>query len=220
MVRLVLAVLLALTLCSPSFAKVTGEYLESRTCDVYTGPCFANGEMTVCGREAVMAWKIDNGSFDGVNLAGLQVAAAITANDTLGLGGTFKVAPHPIKGIVYVDEKATSVQQAALVGFVKSATAALKFEVLKVQAVPMSFTADHVTGKGKFRAGEVALIETRGMEKGDCICSNEQVFYPPLVKVENSQPAFTTKTSFSGAGLNSKWQLVNRRSGFMATFTH
>ena len=38
---------------------VAGQYIEARTCDVWTGPCFANGEMNVKGRQAVVAWKVD-----------------------------------------------------------------------------------------------------------------------------------------------------------------
>ena len=37
-------------------ADVTGQYLESRTCDVWTGPCFANAEMNLGGKTALLAW--------------------------------------------------------------------------------------------------------------------------------------------------------------------
>jgi hypothetical protein len=46
-------------------AEISGEYLEARTCDVYTGPCFANGEVGIAGKEAVMAWKVDEGKWAG-----------------------------------------------------------------------------------------------------------------------------------------------------------
>ena len=52
-------------------AEITGEYLEARTCDVYTGPCFANAEMELAGKEALLAWKVDQGSWKGVSLDGL-----------------------------------------------------------------------------------------------------------------------------------------------------
>ena len=42
--------------------NVRGEYLEARTADVYTGPCFANGEVGQTGRLAVMGWHIRQGS--------------------------------------------------------------------------------------------------------------------------------------------------------------
>ena len=41
--------------------SVRGEYVEARTADVYTGPCFANAEVGLTGDLAVMGWKIDKG---------------------------------------------------------------------------------------------------------------------------------------------------------------
>ena len=40
---------------------VVGQYLEARTCDVWTGPCFANGEINLRGEHAVMAWAVQRG---------------------------------------------------------------------------------------------------------------------------------------------------------------
>jgi hypothetical protein len=54
-----------------ALAGVRGDYLESRTCDVYTGPCFANGEVGISGREAVLAWRLESGSWEGVDVTGL-----------------------------------------------------------------------------------------------------------------------------------------------------
>ena len=51
-------------LAMPTSAQVTGIYLESRTADVYTGPCFANGEVNLTGYEAVLAWRIEKGSWN------------------------------------------------------------------------------------------------------------------------------------------------------------
>jgi len=43
-------------------ATIVGDYLEARTADVYTGPCFANGEMSLDGEEAMMAWRVRRGA--------------------------------------------------------------------------------------------------------------------------------------------------------------
>src|SRR5579872_3097498 len=86
-------------------SEISGEYLEARTCDVYTGPCFANGEVGIAGREAVMAWKVDEGKWAGEELSGLGVALIIKANDTLGFGGSFYVKPDRIVSVIVVDEQ-------------------------------------------------------------------------------------------------------------------
>ena len=56
--------------------NVKGDYLEVRSCDVYTGPCFANAEMNLSGKDGLMVWSLKEGSWNGANLAGLSVAAA------------------------------------------------------------------------------------------------------------------------------------------------
>src|SRR5262249_45466744 len=71
--RTSLFVLAILALTSLCFAAETvpstgihGNYIEARTADVYTGPCFANGEAEEVGREAVFGWQIKGGSYKGV----------------------------------------------------------------------------------------------------------------------------------------------------------
>ena len=51
--------LLALSLClSAAAQQIRGDYLETRSADVYTGQCFANGEVNLVGNEAILAWQI------------------------------------------------------------------------------------------------------------------------------------------------------------------
>src|SRR5579872_1796184 len=200
-------------------SEISGEYLEARTCDVYTGPCFANGEVGISGKEAVMAWKIEDGSWAGQDLAGLGVALIIKANDTLGFGGTFHVNPDKISAVIVVDENAGAEQKQALVQFVKeNAPTLMTADLLKIETAPITLTNDHLSGKGIFSAGKLAKIETRALAKGDCVCSNESVIYPPLCKVDNAHAAYTLNMTFAGKGLDRTWTSVNKRSAFMATF--
>src|SRR6266568_4671645 len=78
---LFLAVVLAVV---PAKAAIQGDYVEVRSADVYTGPCFANSEVDLEGKQAILTWKIRNGSWNGVNLDGLSVVAVVQANATLG----------------------------------------------------------------------------------------------------------------------------------------
>ena len=89
---------------------ITGQYLEARTCDIWTGPCFANAEMYQNGNHAVIGWKIEKGTFSDVNLDGLSIVAVISATDTLGLDQT-----GPAKAVLIVDKKADESQKEALV---------------------------------------------------------------------------------------------------------
>ncbi len=199
--------------------EISGEYIEARTCDVYTGPCFANGEVGNSGKEAVLAWMIDEGSWRGEDLSGLGVALVITANDTLGFGGSFLTNPDKIDAVVLLDDRASESQQKALQAFAEDSAKHLTKSIVAVKSVPLSLTNDHISGKGVFRAGDFAKIETRKLSKRDCVCSNETVFYPPLTTVQNSHPAYTLALSFQGEELGRRWTTINRRSAFLATFS-
>jgi hypothetical protein len=215
-----LAVLAALLLVSSTAtaAKISGEYLEARTCNVYTGPCFANAEMDLAGKEALMAWKIDKGSWNNVSLKGLTAALIVNAQGTLGYDGVFPMKAGKIKSVILVDAKATPEQKKALIAFVKDSAKKLTVDVRKIQSVPMSLTNNHLDGKGVFTAGKLAKIETRKIRKSDCVCSNEIIYYRPLTKVKNSSPAYTKTMSYQGAGLSNKWTTHHMRSAFLATF--
>jgi len=65
-----------------SAAGIRGDYVEARTADVFTGPCFSNAEVFIHGNHAVMAWKVTEGSWKGVDLRGLCVAAAVDGTTT------------------------------------------------------------------------------------------------------------------------------------------
>lgn len=195
-----------------------GDYLETRTCDVYTGPCFANGQVGLCGRDAILAWSIDNGSYNGVDLAGRKVILVVRAADTLGFGGGVVIHPYPIKSVALVDDSATDAQCEALVAFAKEQAGKVAGSVVRVQSVAIEMSVDHIDMVGKLRAGDIVDVETRKLAKGDCVCTNEQVFYPPLVAIENSEPAYTVRGSFKGRGLGTQWEAPSTRGSFLGTF--
>ena len=120
MKKLFMAVLVGFTLSLSGMAKeatVTGDYVEVRTADVYAGPCFANAEVNLDGQEALLAWRVREGSWQGVSLDGLSVVAVVKANATLG--DPF-ADPHPARSILVVDERATPKQQDALTSLARS----------------------------------------------------------------------------------------------------
>ena len=209
-----------LMLCSSllSAAEIRGQYLESRTCDIYTGPCFANAEMTLAGKEAVLAWKVEEGSWAGAELAGLSVALVVKANGTLGTDGVFAESATESSAVILVDDQATEAQQAALVAFVKEAAADYTSNVQKVERTSIRMDNDYRTMQGSLKAGRLAEIETRKLDKGDCVCTNEAVFYEPLVDVQQATPAYSLKQSYTGKNLGGKWDYNNTRSAFLATF--
>lgn len=198
--------------------KITGEYLEARTCNVYTGPCFANAEMTLAGKEALMAWKVDRGDWNNVKLDGLSAAVIVKAESTLGTDGVFPMQAGRMQAVILIDDKSTPEQHDALLAFVQDTAKDYTQKVLKVQRVPIELKNDHVSHVGRFKAGDMAEIETRKLKTSDCTCTNEVVYYLPLTKVENESPAYSLKLSYQGQDLGTRF--INRgiRSAFLATF--
>ena len=199
-------------------AQITGEYLEARTCNVYTGPCFASAEMSLSGKEALMAWKVDKGTWNDVQLDGLGAALILHAQGTLGYDGVFPMQAGKVKSVLLVDEKASAEQHDALVAFVKNSTQDLSANVVNVQRVPFELKNDHIDNVGVFKAGELAEITTRKLKNGDCVCTNEVVYYQPLTEIDNASPAYSLKLSWQGEKLGTRF--VNRgiRSAFLGTF--
>src|SRR5277367_6864303 len=91
-------------------AEIRGDYVEARTADVFTGPCFSNAEVFIYGNHAVMAWKVTEGSWKGVDLSGLCVAAAVNGTTTFS-----EDKPEKAESVLIVDSKADARQREALV---------------------------------------------------------------------------------------------------------
>lgn len=212
------ACVLLLAASTASAAKISGEYIEARTCDVYTGPCFANGEMDLTGKEALLAWKVDKGAWNDVSLDGLSAALVVKSERTLGYDGVFEMKPGKTTSVIVVDENASKEQRDALVAFVKDSAKDLTKTVDGIETAALTLDNDHVDGRGVFKAGDFAEIETRKMKKGDCVCTNETIYYQPFADVENVSPVYSLSARYEGEALNNKWTAHNARNAFIATF--
>jgi hypothetical protein len=203
----------------PTARSIHGNYIEARTADVYTGPCFANGEVDQVGKLAVFGWNVTGGSWQGVDLNGLSVVGAVRARNTLG---DVYSSAYPVKAVLIVDSRADTEQRLALQSFAKEMAGDLLQDVVRVDYAPieLKFEGDNVhSAAAELTAGSLAKIETRAMNAGDHICSNEEVWYPPLTKLDHAMPAYALEHWFHGTGLNTTWSNPYKRSGFVGTFS-
>ncbi len=210
------ALLVVATAMSAS-AAIKGDYVEARSADVYTAACYANSEVGLVGDQAILAWRVSEGSWKGTRLNGLGVVAVVKANATLG---DVYLDPYPAKTVLIVDERATVEQRNALMDFAKSEGGGLLSNVVRVEVAPISLEIGQGSEHGKARlvAGHLARIETRSLCSGDHLCGNEEVYYPPLTKVGHAMPAYTIQDKFGGSGLGVVWNRADRRSAFIGTF--
>jgi hypothetical protein len=145
-------VLLGLSAFPASKPQIQGEYLETRSADVYVGQCFANGEVNTAGQEAIVAWHISSGQWEGVSLDGLTVVGAIKAQATLGdpYG-----KPYPTKSVLLVDRQATPQQRQALINFAQEMGGELLRHVVRVVDAPIDMEVaqgEHST-RARLQAG-------------------------------------------------------------------
>jgi Protein of unknown function (DUF1326) len=209
-------------------AGIRGDYIEARTADVYTGPCFSNAEIFIYGSQAVMAWKVTQGSYNGVDLSGLGIAAAIQATTTFS-----EDDPAHARAVLIVDEKADSVQRDALVALAKSLTGHRLDHVVAIKSARISLKVEpHAmseSDKGQahgmphapaasFWVPGLASILTRPLDERDHACGNEVVAYEPLSRGATVLPAYTLGHQFKGQGLGTTWDDPNCRSSFVGHF--
>lgn len=202
----------------PSRAAIKGDYVEVRSADVFTGPCFANSQVGLEGHQAILAWRVNQGEWNGVSLNGLGVVAVIRAKATLG---DPYHNPYPAESVLILDQRATGAQRKALEEFARSAGGHLLDHVVLVEAAPIRMAVGEGTNHGSvsLTAGKLAAVKTRSLCAADDICGNEFVYYPPLTKLAHSMPAYALEDSFSGQGLGVVWNRLGARSAFVGTFT-
>jgi hypothetical protein len=196
-------------------AAVRGQYVEARTCDVFTGSCFANADTGLTGKNAVLAWKVESGTLNGTKIDGLGVVAVISTSETLGLK---QVVPG--RAVMIVDERATEAQRDALVAFAKAQAGKVAGEVVAVRSAKVDLTICKCDGEGCaiLKAGDVK-ISTRCIDADhDKACGNETTMYPPLAKGVSAKAAMTLEHSFTGKGLGETWKDAGRRGAFVGSF--
>ena len=198
-------------------AQIKGQYLETRSADVYVGQCFANGEMNLSGQEAIVAWHITEGKWDDVSLDGLTIVGAIKAQATLGdpYG-----KPYPAKSVLMIDRQATPEQRQALINFAQEMGGELLRHVVRVidTTVDMEVSPEEHNPRARLQAGNVVTVETRAIGDKDHLCGNEDTFYKPLTQTAHAMPAVASTDEYRGKDLNISWTLHDKRSAFVGTF--
>lgn len=196
-------------------ATLTGTYVEARTAEVFAGACVVNGEVCTTGREALLAWKVGHGQFNGVSLDGLAIVAAVAADVNLGgyeIGGE----PAITRAALFVDARATAVQRDALVAMVKALSDGVVRNVVEVTPAPIEFVeSGHAV---RVSARTLRLTVEKHLEH-DMSCGNKQ-WFKPLSTVDQAEMGMTVDNAFSGTSLSTKWSDPNKRSGFFGTFSY
>lgn len=189
--------------------SVRGEYVEVRTASVFAGACHYNGEVVTTGRDAMMAWNVTAGKWNGVDLAGVRAMAIVNSTSNLSEQNATRQSE------IIIDSTASQSQAQAMLGALKEKYAASLGNVVAVRNAPVSF--EHKDRTYKVSA-EDATINVEAMPNDLCCKMPNLVWYTPLVGLENRKVGYTRKAAYAGHKVSDPWSRSGENSAFYGTF--
>jgi hypothetical protein len=191
-------------------ASVRGEYVEVRTASVFAGACHYNGELTTGGRDALMAWNVKSGAWQGIDLTGVQAVAIVSAAENLADKNAARQSE------ITIGENASDAQSRAMLEGLKSRYAASLGKIVSVRRGPLSF--EHQSKTYSVAADKFASITIEAMPDDLCCKMPQLVWYSPLVPLENRKVGYTTKALYAGGNVGEPWQRSGENSAFYGSF--
>jgi hypothetical protein len=134
---------------------IEGRLLEVCTCNTLC-PCWVGEDPDGGTCDSALAWRIDTGMIEGVDVSGRTLALSVHIPGNV-LQGNWQA-------VVYVDDQTTDEQQAAMLkvftgqlGGAIADLAGLIGEVIAVERAPITFTVEE--GEGMLMIGETVAAE-------------------------------------------------------------
>lgn len=210
MKNILFALWLALLVLPAGAQSIRGDYAEARTCSVYAGGCHYSGEYVTAGREALLFWHIREGRWNGVDVSGLSVLAAVVAEDNLAEPFARR------RSVLYLDSRATAQQQKALAELFAKRYASLLGEISAVKTVPIRYTREdrQIT----VDAPGVATLNISRYPCKHCV-QPHQVWYQPLAPIAEAEVASAKLTAYRDRQLGTVWQRGEENSVFVGEFS-
>lgn len=189
---------------------VTGDYVESRSANVFVGACHHEGEIQTAGRNAVLAWNVSGGEFRGVSLKGVSAVAVVAGDKYLSLDGVKR------RSVIYVDAAATPEQQDAMAAFLKERAAAALGEVAAVKAAPISFDA---TGDlYRVQVAGAAFMKIKKQTQELCCKQPYEVWGKPFVPVQGAKAGYCVGVEYKDSSLLQAWSATEQNNAFFGRF--
>ena len=189
--------------------SVKGDYVEVRTASVFAGACHFNGEVTTTGRDALMAWNVTSGKWDGVDLTGVRAIASISADDNLSNPQAKRRAE------VIVDKSASHTQAVAMLEAIKSRYADALGDIVSVRSAPISFKHQ---GQTYEVSSAEASIDVEAMPNDLCCRMPNLIWYSPLVPLGQRKVGYTVKALYTGHAVADDWERAGENSAFYGNF--
>jgi len=189
------ALICAATLSAQDY--VIGQYLEDRSSRVYGCPCEWSNEYVNEGREAILAWNIQAGEFQGTDLSGLRMVAVLVSTFNLGVPASLR------RSTVFIDEGAPEWRRRAGEAWLRARYGDLLGRILGIHTAPIDFSL----------APDRAAVEVKGILRlriRRAILAEDTkdwatLLYDPFVRMASSIMASTQLTEYRGPDLRIRW---------------
>ena len=189
--------------------SLRGDYVEVRTASVFAGACHYNGEVVTTGRDAMMAWNVTSGNWQGVDLSGVRAVAIVSSQSNLSEQDAARASE------VIIDSAASAAQSDAMLNALKEKYAASLGKIVDVRHAAITF--EHKGREYSVKADD-ATIDVQAMPNDLCCKMPNLVWYKPLVGLENRKVGYTSRASYSGHKVNDPWSRSGENSAFYGTF--
>jgi hypothetical protein len=199
-------------------AAPSGVYLEARTAAVFAGACHLGSQATTQGREALLGWHVEGGSYSGVLLEGVDVAVAIAGDRNLA------EKDAAVTSIVYLDLDSTVDQRAAALAWVVKEHGALLGNVLEVKTVALEVALtpakNHLDGLEHFRlaAGDEVELVGASLPEGACCKMPYLIGYEPFVPVRDRLVGCAERFRFADQKLARTFERREENDAFFGRF--
>jgi hypothetical protein len=190
---------------------ITGDYVESRSANVFVGACHHEGEVVTAGRNAVLAWNVTGGEVSGVSLKGVTAIAVVAGDRYLGLDEAKR------RSVLYVNEAATPEQREAFVALLKERASKALGDLVAVKTAPVSFDA----------AGDMYRVQVPGVawmkikkQVGELCCKQPyETWGKPFVPVATPKTGYCVGVEFKDNSLLQGWTATDQNNAFFGQFS-
>ena len=189
--------------------SVKGDYVEVRTASVFAGACHYNGEVTTTGRDALMAWSVTSGKWNGVDLTGMRAIAVVSAYDNLSNAQAGRRAE------LIMDKSASHEQTVAMLEAIKSRYAEALGQIVSVRTAPINFKHEGQTYQVD---SAEAAINVEAMPNDLCCRMPNLVWYSPLVPLDKRKVGYTVRALYAGHTAGDNWERAGENSAFYGSF--
>ncbi len=181
--------------------EIRGDYLETRSNQVYGCYCEWSGQAITAGREAILGWAFWTGEYRGVDLAGVKVAAVIVGQSSLS------ATTGPRSHVLFFDLSTSKDQQQAAQAFLMEEYGDLlgKAIAVRVMQVEIRENPDEV----HLAAGDFVSVSMRKAKLPEDAMKGAQLWYDPFVKLTESTLATTLGSRYMGPEFDLTWDDTN-----------